>query len=97
MVRALYAEFTALPGREAALAAKVAGLTEAVRAEPGNLAFVAYTLESDPRRWFVYEVYADEAAFRTHLTAPHSAAFNSDLADYIEGAGSALTRLTPST
>jgi quinol monooxygenase YgiN len=95
MVTALYAEFTARDGAEDALGEKVTELTAAVRAEAGNLAFDPYTLETDPRHWFVYEVYADDDAFQAHIGAPHSVAFNAVLPDLIEGAGSVLTWLTP--
>ena len=97
MVKALYAEFVAKAGAEDELARRVAELTDAVRQEPGNLAFVPYTLEADPRRWFVYEVYADEDAFRAHITAPHSEVFNGVLSTLIEGDGSVLTWLTPTS
>lgn len=95
MTRALYAEFTAIEGAEERVAALVAGLTALVREEPGNLAFIPYTLESHPRRWFVYEVYADEAAFQAHVTAPYGAVFNAELASLVEGGGSQLTWLVP--
>lgn len=95
MTRALYAEFTAREGAEPMVASLVAGLTQLVRAEPGNLAFVPYTLESNPRHWFVYEVYEDEAAFQAHISAPYGAVFNAELADLVEGGGSRLTWLTP--
>ena len=97
MTKALYAEFTAKAGAEEQLARNVATLAEAVRAEPGNLAFVPYTLQGDPRRWFVYEVYEDDAAFQAHITAPHSDVFNGALPDLIEGDGSVLTWLTPTS
>lgn len=97
MVKALYAEFVGKAGSEEELARRVAELREAVRQEPGNLAFVPYTLEDEPRHWFVYEVYADDDAFRAHITAPHSDAFNGVLATLIEGDGSVLTWLTPTT
>ncbi|MCU1570237.1 MAG: antibiotic biosynthesis monooxygenase [Naasia sp.] len=97
MVKALYAEFVAKVGADEELARRVAELTDAVRQEPGNVAFVPYRLEEDPRRWFVYEVYQDEDAFRAHITAPHSDAFNAVLPTLIEGDGSVLTWLTPTT
>jgi len=93
MTRALYAEFTALPGAETRVAQLVAGLTARVREEPGNLAFVPYTLESNPRRWFVYEVYADDEAFQQHIAADYGAAFNAELVPLIEEDASTLTWL----
>ena len=93
MTRSLFAEFTARPGNEQRVADLVAGLTAQVRAEPGNLVFEPYTLEADPRRWFVYEVYVDEAAFQAHIAAPYGAVFNAALGPLIEEDGSRLTWL----
>jgi quinol monooxygenase YgiN len=93
VTRSLFAEFTARPGNEQRVADLVAALTAQVRAEPGNLAFEPYTLESDPRRWLVYEVYVDEKAFQAHITAPYGAVFNTALAPLIEEDGSKLTWL----
>ena len=95
MTWALYAEFTAIPGAESAVSALVAGLTEKVRAEPGCITFAPHTLDSNPRHWFVYEVYADEAAFQAHIGAPYGAVFNAALAPLIEEDGSQLTWLMP--
>jgi len=92
---ALYAEFTALPGAEAEVAALVACLTDRVRAEAGCVIFAPHTLESNPRRWFVYEVYTDEGAFQRHISAPYGAIFNAALAPLIEEEGSQLTWLVP--
>ena len=93
MTKALYAEFTVAPGNEVRVAELVAGLTELVRAEPGNLVFEPYTLAENPRSWFVYEVYADDEAFQAHITAPYGAVFNAELNTLIEGDGSRLTWL----
>lgn len=94
MTWALYAEFTANPGAEERVAELVKELTDQVRAEPGNVIFNPHTLVDDPRRWFVYEEYRDEAAFREHLAADYGATFNAALADLVEGGGSTLTFLT---
>jgi quinol monooxygenase YgiN len=93
MTWALYAEFTANPGAEERVAELVRELTVHVRAEPGNLAFTPHTLRDDPRRWFVYEEYRDEEAFRQHLVADYGAEFNQALTDLVEGGGSRLTFL----
>ncbi|WBM81301.1 antibiotic biosynthesis monooxygenase [Cryobacterium breve] len=92
---ALYAEFTALPGREDEVAALLSELTVDVRREPGNLAFDPHRRASNPREFFVYEVYRDAEAFQAHITAPYGAVFNGALGDLIEGDGSVLTWLTP--
>ncbi len=94
MTKSLYAEFTALPGYEAQVRELLLALTTEVRAEDGNVNFVPFTLESDPRRFFVFEVYADDAAFQEHVTAPHGARFNAALAGLVEGSASSLTWLT---
>lgn len=93
MTWALYAEFTANPGAEQRVAELVRVLTEQVRGEPGNLVFIPHTMKDEPRRWFVYEAYRDEAAFREHLAADYGATFNAALADLVEGGGSTLTLL----
>ncbi len=95
MTVALYAEFTARPGTEPAIARLVRELARRVRQEPGNLAFEASTLQTSPRRWFIYEVYQDDAAFHAHISAEYGAAFNSALVPLIEEDGSRLTWLSP--
>lgn len=91
----LYAEFTALAGHADAVAALLAQLVDAVRAEPGNIVFDAYRTTENPDVFFVYEVYADAAAFDAHLAAEHSVEFNSKLGPLVEGGGSTLTWLRP--
>lgn len=94
-MKALYAEFTARAGCEEQVRSLVSALALDVRSEPGNLAFAPHTLAESPRRWFVYEEYADDAAFDAHITAPYGLAFNAALAPLIEEDGSQLTWLTP--
>lgn len=93
MTKTLYAEFTVKPGSEARVAAMMTELTSQVRQEPGNVTFLPYTRESNPREYFVFEVYRDEAAFQEHIGAEYGLTFNAELAEHIEGAGSALTWL----
>ena len=93
MTKTLFAEFTALPGHEEQVATLVAGLTARVRQEPGNVTFLPFTREEQPRRWFVFEQYADEAAFEAHITAPYGHEFNAELAKHIVEDGSQLTWL----
>ncbi|TDL41428.1 putative quinol monooxygenase [Arthrobacter nitrophenolicus] len=95
MTKTLYAEFTVKPGHEERVAGMMRELTEHVRREPGNGLFLPYTRESNPREYFVFEVYRDEDAFREHITAEYGAKFNAELADLIEEDGSVLTWLHP--
>ncbi|MGK9169206.1 antibiotic biosynthesis monooxygenase [Inquilinus limosus] len=50
----------------------------AVRVEPGVLALYAVFEKDDPARVRVFEVYADETAYRTHLQTPHFQKFRAD-------------------
>lgn len=93
-MKTLFAEFTALPGHEAQVAQLMAGLTEQVRREPGNVQFLPCTRADEPRRWFVFEQYRDEAAFRAHITAEYGREFNAALVQHIVEDGSRLTWLT---
>jgi len=43
----------------------------AVRLEPGVLALHAVCNKDDPARVIVFEIYADEAAYKAHLATPH--------------------------
>ncbi len=46
-------------------------LTEATRAEPGCRMYLAHRSSADPRRFFLYEQYDDQAALDAHRAAPH--------------------------
>jgi quinol monooxygenase YgiN len=48
MTKSLYAEFTAIAGCEERITELLTELTDLVRAEPGNIAFVPFTLENAP-------------------------------------------------
>ena len=93
--RVLYAEFTAVAGQEQAVVELLRSYGELVRLEPGNLTFAAYSKEADSRQIFVFEEYADEEAFHTHLAAPYGRTFNEALAPLVDGGGSTLTFLSP--
>jgi quinol monooxygenase YgiN len=93
--RALYAEFTAKPGNVREVVALVRQYAELVRSEPGNLVFATHQKRDDTDTFFVYEEYADSAAFALHVAAPYGADFNSALGELIVGAGSDLTFLVP--
>jgi quinol monooxygenase YgiN len=97
MPKTLYAKFTVTSGNEQRVAEMMRELTAQVRREPGNLAFAPYTEDANPNRYFVFEVYKDDAAFEAHISADYGARFNAELADLIEGDGSELTWLRPLT
>jgi quinol monooxygenase YgiN len=90
----LYAEFTATPGSESQVEALISGLAEDVRREPGNTEFTVYRERDNPRKFFVFEQYLDEASFETHISADYGAIFNQRLSSLIEEGESQLTWLT---
>jgi quinol monooxygenase YgiN len=95
MKKVLYAQFTARPDTVDRVDELIRGLAEDVRREPGNEVFAVYREESDPLRFFVFEVYRDDQAFQAHITADYGATFNAELVTLIEEDGSQLTWLTP--
>ncbi|MEU4728520.1 putative quinol monooxygenase [Streptomyces sp. NPDC023588] len=91
----LLAEFTVRPGNEERVAELVQDYAARVREEPGNLAFEVYTKKSNPLAYWIFEVYASEAAFQDHLAAPYGPAFNAALQPLIREKESLLTFLSP--
>ncbi|MBS0567029.1 MAG: antibiotic biosynthesis monooxygenase [Proteobacteria bacterium] len=89
----LYATFTATAGNAAAVTALLKDYAVAVRREAGNVLFEASCKADEPESFFVYEEYADEAAFQAHLSAPYGASFNAALAPLIVEHQSKLTFL----
>ncbi|MGV4982779.1 putative quinol monooxygenase [Streptomyces sp. NRAIS4] len=95
MKKTLLAEFTAREGAEGEVARLIREYAQKVRDEDGNLTFDVYTKESDPRAFWIFEVYRDEDAFQAHLKAPYGGPFNAALAPLIEEDASVLTFLDP--
>ena len=89
----LYAEFTAKPGSESQVEALISGLAEKVRREPGNTEFTVYRERDNPRKFFVFEQYLDEASFEAHISAEYGVVFNQQLSSLIEEGESQLTWL----
>jgi autoinducer 2-degrading protein len=62
------------PGRrEDFLAGMTANAEATVRDEPGCLRFDVSEVAGDENRFFLYELYADAAAFEAHKASPHFA------------------------
>lgn len=89
----LYATFTASAGNAGAIVALLGDYAATVRKEPGNVLFEASWKADEPESFFVYEEYADDAAFQAHLNAPYGAPFNAALAPLIVEPQSLLTFL----
>ena len=70
--------FVVQSGREEQAIELFNKLTVATRTEPGCLMYVAHRSLSEPRRFFLYEQYADQAALDTHRTSPHFAEYGTN-------------------
>lgn len=92
---ALYAEFTAREGRAEEVQALLLDLTTKVRGEPGNISFQPHRRKESLNDFFVYEIYRNQQAFDTHLSADYGKVFNEKLTHLIVGTGSNLTFLAP--
>jgi len=58
-------------GNEAEVASIFSKLTEGARREPGCLMYQVHRHKTEPRRFFIYEQYKDDAALEAHRAAPH--------------------------
>jgi quinol monooxygenase YgiN len=63
--------YVAKAGSEERVVELLRTLVERTRAEPGCLMFVAHRSPADPRRFFLYEQYTDQAAVDAHRATPH--------------------------
>lgn len=52
--------------------------------EEGCLMFQVNTVDDDPNRYVMYEIYADKDAIETHMNSAHMKAFRSDTADMVK-------------
>lgn len=81
--------WTAKAGREAEVAALFTKLTEESRKEPGCAMYQVHRHRTEPRRFFIYEQYRDDAALEAHRAAPYFLQYvKKDLpkiADRVEG------------
>ena len=81
--------WTAKATHEAEVAALFAKLTEASRKEPGCVMYQVHRHKTEPRRFFIYEQYKDDAALEAHRASPHFLQFAKKelpkVADRVEG------------
>jgi quinol monooxygenase YgiN len=91
--RPMVAVIRAVPGHEEQLAAAIATLTAAVRREPGCLEFRPFQDAANPGAFYLYEIDADNDAFRAHLTTGHVAHFFTELAQHSTAHAEALVQL----
>ncbi|WP_026119425.1 antibiotic biosynthesis monooxygenase [Nocardiopsis ganjiahuensis] len=83
------------PGsRDAFLAGISRNAARALRDEPGCLRFDVVGDPEDPHAFWVYEVFADEAALAAHRLTPHFLAWQEEKAGLVVP-GSQVDRLGP--
>ncbi|HEY7097211.1 MAG TPA: putative quinol monooxygenase [Terriglobales bacterium] len=58
-------------GRESDVASAFAKLTEESRKEAGCAMYLVHRHRTEPRRFFIYEQYQDDAALEAHRASPH--------------------------
>lgn len=58
-------------GEEEAVQRAIEIMTPLSRQEPGCLAYQAQRSTTDPRLFFLYEQYVNEAGYEAHMTTPH--------------------------
>ncbi|HEY1464695.1 MAG TPA: putative quinol monooxygenase [Terriglobales bacterium] len=76
-------------GHEAEVAEVLAKLTEHSRKETGCTMYQVHRHKTEPRRFFIYEQYKDDAALEAHRAAPyflqHAKKELPKIADRVEG------------
>jgi (4S)-4-hydroxy-5-phosphonooxypentane-2,3-dione isomerase len=63
--------WVAKSGKEAEVAALFSKLTEESRKEAGCVMYQVHRHKTEPRRFFIYEQYKDDAALEAHRAAPY--------------------------
>jgi quinol monooxygenase YgiN len=71
MAYVVSAKWRAKAGKEGRLAEICHEMTEPSRAEPANLFYQAHRSPEDPRLFYLYEQYADEAGYHAHMDSEH--------------------------
>ena len=76
-------------GKEAEVAGLFAKLSEESRKEPGCSMYQVHRHRTEPRRFFIYEQYKDDAAMEVHRTSPYFLQYAKKelpkIADRVEG------------
>ena len=70
----LLVQFVVKPGQEQRARELIGIMEQQTRKEPGCVQYVGHQSTEDPRRFFFYEAYKDEAALQAHRDAPYFAA-----------------------
>ncbi len=71
MAYVVTAKWTAKEGEEDRIARICDEMTEPSRAEPGNHFYQAHRSPEEPRLFYLYEQYEDEAGYQAHQDTEH--------------------------
>jgi quinol monooxygenase YgiN len=71
MAYVVTAKWTAKEGEEDRIARICDEMTEPSRAEPGNHFYQAHRSPGEPRLFYLYEQYEDEAGYQAHTDSEH--------------------------
>ena len=71
MAYVVSALWRAKPGEEERIASLIEQLIEPSRAEPACRFYQPHRSPDDPRLFFLYEQYADEAGYQAHMDSEH--------------------------
>ena len=71
MAYVVSAKWRAKEGKDERLLEVIRAMTPPSRAEPGNLFYQAQRSVEDPRLFYLYEQYVDEAGYEAHQATEH--------------------------
>ncbi len=81
-------------GKEEEALAKVTAMAEAVQAnEPGALAYIVHRNQEDLSEIVFFELYADDAAFESHMQTAHMGAMRESFVEIFDPASFKSERL----
>jgi quinol monooxygenase YgiN len=80
----IIAVLAARPGKAEALRVLLDGMIAPSRAEPGNLRYDLWQDRTDPTRFVLDELYADEEAVASHRASPYFKTYLSQIEDLAE-------------
>lgn len=83
--KVIVARLTVKEGQEKAFIEVASKLVTATRQETGNLFYALYQSPVSPVEFIFYEEYRDDAAFQTHASSAHFAAFAEGIKDLTAG------------
>jgi len=71
MAYVVAATYRVKPGEEEKVREVLGVMAPLSRKEPGCLFYQAHRSPDDPRVFFLYEQYVDEAGYQAHMATPH--------------------------